>query len=49
MPAHSPEECDRLLFQVVETVDLDDPLALHESEAVFVVSPGRIVSVARCS
>ena len=43
MPAHRPEECDLLLFEVIETGDLDAALALYEPDAVFVVSPGQVV------
>ena len=33
MPAHKPEECDLLLFEIIETGDLDAALALYESDA----------------
>ena len=44
MPAHKPEECDLLLFEVIETGDLDAALALYEPDAIFVVSPDQIVT-----
>ena len=44
MKAHKPEECDRLLFEVIETGDLDAALALYEPDAIFVVSPGQVVT-----
>jgi len=44
MPAHKPEECDLLLFEVIETGDLDAALALYEPNATFVVSPGQAVT-----
>ena len=44
MPAHKPEECDLLLFEVIGTGDLDAALALYEPDAVFVVSPDQIVT-----
>ena len=44
MPAYKPEECDLLLFEVIETGDLDAALALYEPDAVFVVSPGQVVT-----
>ena len=33
-----------LLFQVIETGDLDAALALYEPDAIFVVSPDRVVT-----
>ena len=44
MPAQKPEECDLLLFEVIETGDLDAALALYEPDAMFVVSPDHIVT-----
>jgi uncharacterized protein (TIGR02246 family) len=44
MPAHRPEECDLLLFEVLETGDLDAALALYEPDAAFVVAPDRVVT-----
>jgi len=44
MPAYKPEECDLLLFEVIETGDLDAALALYEPEAIFVVSPDQVVT-----
>ncbi len=44
MPAHTPEECDLLLFEVIDTGDLDAALDLYEPDAVFVVSPGHVVT-----
>ena len=44
MPAHTPEECDLLLFKVIETGDLDAALELYEPDAVFVVAPGQVVT-----
>jgi uncharacterized protein (TIGR02246 family) len=43
MPASRPEECDQLLFEVIETGDLDAALALYEPEATFVVAPEQVV------
>jgi ketosteroid isomerase-like protein len=37
MPAHTPEECDLLLFEVIDTGDLDAAMDLYEPDAVFVV------------
>ena len=44
MPAHKPEECDLLLFEVIETGDVDAALALYEPDAIFVVSPDQVVT-----
>jgi uncharacterized protein (TIGR02246 family) len=44
MPAHKPEECDLLLFEVIETGNLDAALDLYEPDAVFVVSPDQVVT-----
>jgi uncharacterized protein (TIGR02246 family) len=44
MPTHRPEECDLNLFELIETGDLDAALALYESDAIFVVSPGQVVT-----
>lgn len=44
MQAHTPEECDLLLFEVIDTGDLDAAMDLYESDAVFVVSPGHVVT-----
>jgi len=44
MPAYKPEECDRLLFKIIETGDLEAALELYEQDAVFVVSPGQVVT-----
>lgn len=44
MPAHSPEECDQLLFESIEKGDLDAALELYEPDAVFVVPPDRLVT-----
>ena len=44
MRASKPEECDLLLFEVIETGDLDAALSLYEEDAVFVVSPDQVVS-----
>ena len=44
MQAHKPEECDLLLFQIIETGDLDAAVALYEPDAIFVVSPDRVVT-----
>jgi len=44
MPANKPEECDLLLFEVIDTGDIDAALALYEPEAVFVVAPGHVVT-----
>ncbi len=42
--AHSPEECDQLLFKTIGTGDLDAALELYEPDAVFVVAPGQVVT-----
>jgi uncharacterized protein (TIGR02246 family) len=44
MPANRPEECDKLLFEVIETGDIDAALALYEPDATFVVGPKTVVS-----
>lgn len=44
MPAHKPEECNLLLFKVIESGDLDAALALYVPDAIFVVSPGNVVT-----
>lgn len=44
MPAYKPEECDLLLFEVIETGDLDAALDLYEPEATFVISPDQVVT-----
>ena len=44
MPAHTPEECDLLLFKTIDMGDLDAALELYESDAVFVVAPGQVVT-----
>ncbi len=44
MPAHKPEECDQLLFETIDTGDLDAALDLYEQDAVFVVAPGHVVT-----
>lgn len=44
MPAYKPEECDLLLFEVIEAGDLDAAVALYEADAVFVVSPDQVVT-----
>ncbi len=44
MPAHKPEECDKLLFETIDAGDLDAALDLYEPDAVFVVSPGHVVT-----
>ena len=44
MPAHTPEECDELLMQAMETKDVDAMVALYEPDAIFVVPPGKAVT-----
>ncbi len=44
MAAHEPEECDLLLFEFLETGDLDAAVALYEPDAIFVVSPGQVIT-----
>jgi len=44
MPAKRPEECDLLLFEVIETGDIDAAVALYEADATFVVGPETVVS-----
>jgi|GEM_PF-748636 len=43
VPAHKPEECDLLLFEVIGTKDLDAAISLYEPDAIFVVSPNQVV------
>ena len=44
MSARKPEECDQLLFETIDTGDLDAALDLYEPDAVFVVSPDHVVT-----
>ena len=44
MPAHEPEQCDLLLFEVLEAGDLDAAVALYEPDAIFVVSPDKVIT-----
>ena len=44
MPAHRPEECDLLLFDIIETGDLDAAVDLYEPDATFVIGPGQVVT-----
>ena len=44
MPAHKPEECDLLLFEALETGNLDAAIALYEPDAIFVVSPDQFIT-----
>ena len=44
MPARRPEECDMLLFELIESGDLDAAVALYEPDATFVVAPDRVVT-----
>lgn len=44
MPARKPEECDLLLFEVIDTGDLDAALDLYEQDAVFIVSPDHVAT-----
>ncbi len=44
MAANEPAECDLLLFEVIETGDLDAALALYDPDAIFVVSPDQVVT-----
>ena len=44
MPANKPEDCDLLLFKVIDTGDLEAALDLYEPDAVFVVSPDHVVA-----
>ena len=45
MPAHKPEEVDLLLQKaLLERGDLDAAVALYEPNAIFVVSPDRVVT-----
>ncbi len=44
MPAHKPEECNLLLFKAHESGDLEAIVALYEPNAVFVVSPDKVVT-----
>jgi uncharacterized protein (TIGR02246 family) len=44
MPAHKPEECDLILFDVIAKGDLDAALDLYEQDAVFVVPGGQVVT-----
>jgi uncharacterized protein (TIGR02246 family) len=44
MPAYKPEECDLLLYEAMEAGDLESALDIYEPEAVFIVSPGKVVT-----
>ena len=44
MRAHKPEACNQLLFEVIETGNLDAALELYEQDAIFVVSSDQVVS-----
>ena len=44
MRAHRPEECNQLLLKAHERGDLEAIMALYEPDAVFVVSPGQVVT-----
>jgi uncharacterized protein (TIGR02246 family) len=39
-----PEECDLLLFEVIDTGDIEAAVALYEPDATFVVGPETVVS-----
>ena len=44
MPAYNPEECDLLLFKVIESGDIEAALDLYEKDATFVVSANQTVT-----
>ncbi len=44
MPAQNPEELGGLLFQAIESQDLDLIMTYYEPDATFVPEPGQIVS-----
>lgn len=44
MPAHRPEDCDRLLIEAMEKGDVDLMISLYEPNATFVAAPGRLVT-----
>lgn len=43
MPAHVPEDCDRLITEAIQNGDLDAAVALYEPTASFVVA-GELVT-----
>ncbi len=44
MAARKPEDCDHLLIEALNTGDLEAAVALYESNASFVVEPGKVVT-----
>jgi uncharacterized protein (TIGR02246 family) len=44
MPAHKPEDCDRLLIEAVHNGDLEAAVALYEPKASFVLDTGQVVT-----
>ncbi len=44
MPARNPQELGNLLFQAIESQDLDLVMSLYEPEAIFMPEPGQTVS-----
>jgi uncharacterized protein (TIGR02246 family) len=44
MPAHTPEDVDRLLCEAISAGDLEAALAFYEPEAQFVAQPGNVVT-----
>jgi len=44
MPAHTPEDADRLLCEAISAGDLEAVLAFYEPDAQFVAEPGKVVT-----
>ena len=44
MPAHTPEDADRLLCEAISAGDMEAALAFYEPEAQFVAEPGNVVT-----
>ena len=44
MPAYKPEDCDRLLYELIESGDLEAAVNLYEPDAVFIVPPGKRIT-----
>jgi uncharacterized protein (TIGR02246 family) len=44
MPAHSPDELDRLFSAALNTGDLEALVALYEPEATLTPQPGQVVA-----
>ena len=44
MPAQNPQELGGLIFQAIESQDLDLAMSLYEPEATFMPEPGQTIS-----